>query len=162
MTAIYLLWTTPLIFPSSGNLVPWLGKLLPTTCNQYFPNTRWSDTLVTDNRPCYTSKEFQLLMQSMSVNNLTSSPHYLPEQWTCMEKFVENHRELYSTKPKKKANFHTHPLWSIEIHLSLELYSHQCRFYKVDKLILTYHCYMLPKCKWALNMHPNQLLKFFM
>ena len=44
-------------------------------------------TLVTDNGSCYTSKEFQLLMQSMSVNHLTSSPHY-PQSNGLAEKFV--------------------------------------------------------------------------
>ena len=36
VTVIYLLWTTHIIFPSSENLVPWLEKLLPITCNPYF------------------------------------------------------------------------------------------------------------------------------
>ena len=39
------MWTTHLIFPSSGNWIPWLEKLLPTTFNLYFPNmdgpTHW-------------------------------------------------------------------------------------------------------------------------
>ena len=48
---------------------------------------QWPTTLVTDNGPCYTSNEFQLLMQSMSVNHLTSSPHY-PQSNGLAEKFV--------------------------------------------------------------------------
>ena len=39
-----------------------------------FAQCGWSDTLVTDNGPYYTSKEFQMLMKSMSVNHITRSP----------------------------------------------------------------------------------------
>ena len=54
----------------------------------------WPDTLVTDNGPFYTSKEFQLLMQSMSVNHLTSSPHY-PHSNGLVEKFVGIVKNLF-------------------------------------------------------------------
>ena len=47
----------------------------------------WPDTLVTDIGPCYTSKEFQMLMESMSVNHITSSPHYHQSN-VVAEKFV--------------------------------------------------------------------------
>ena len=36
-----------------------------------------------------------------------------------------------STKQKKAANTHTQPLWSIEIHLSMEPFSHQCKILQV-------------------------------
>ena len=55
---------------------------------------RWPNTLVTDNGPCYTSKEFQILMQSMSVNHLTSSPHYLQSNGLT-EKFVGIIKNLF-------------------------------------------------------------------
>ena len=58
-----------------------------------FSKYRWPDTLVTSNGPCFTCKEFQLLMQSMSVNHLTSSPHY-PQSNGLAEKFVRNHQYL--------------------------------------------------------------------
>ena len=41
-----------------------------------FAEYGWSNTLVTDNGPCYTSKDFQMLIESMSVNHITSSPHH--------------------------------------------------------------------------------------
>ena len=59
-----------------------------------FSKYRWPDTLVTDNGPCYTSKEFQLLMQSMSVNHLISSPHY-PQSNGLAEKFVGIIKNLF-------------------------------------------------------------------
>ena len=59
-----------------------------------FSKYRWPDTLVTDNGPCYTSKEFQTLMQSMSVNHLTSSPHYLQSNGLA-EKYVGIIKNLF-------------------------------------------------------------------
>ena len=59
-----------------------------------FSKYRWPNTLVTDNGPCYTSKEFQLLMQTMSVNHLTSSPHY-PQSNGLAEKFVGIIKNLF-------------------------------------------------------------------
>ena len=59
-----------------------------------FAEYGWSNTLVTDNRPCYTSKEFQMLMQSMSVNHKTSSPHY-PQSNGLAEKFVGIIKNLF-------------------------------------------------------------------
>ena len=55
---------------------------------------RWPDTLVTDNRPCYTSKELQMVMQSMSVNHITSSPYY-PQSNELAEKFVGIIKNLF-------------------------------------------------------------------
>ena len=75
---------------------------------------QWPTTLVTDNGPCYTSNEFQLLMQSMSVNHLTSSPHY-PQSNGLQRNLLESLRTC-STKQKKKANPHTQLLWFIETH----------------------------------------------
>ena len=145
-------------FPIIRKLSSITRKAIAHHMQSIFSKYRWPDTLVTDNGPCYTSKEFQLLMQTMSVNHLSSSPHY-PQSNGLAEKFVGIVKNL-SHKAKEEGQSHTLPLWPIEIHLSMELYSHQCRFYKVDKLVLTYHCCMLPKCKWLSTMHPNQLLKF--
>ena len=66
-----------------------------------FAKYRWPNTLVTDNEPCYTSKEFQILMQSMSVNHITSSPHYAQSNGLA-EKFVGIIKNLFH-KGKKEA-----------------------------------------------------------
>ena len=63
------------------------GKAIAHPMQSIFSKYRWPDTLVTDNGPCYTSKEFQILMQTMSLNHLTSSPHY-PQGNGLAENFV--------------------------------------------------------------------------
>ena len=70
------------------------GKAIAHHMQSIFSEYRWPDTLVTDNGPCYTSKEFQTLMQSMSVNHLTSSPHYLQSSGLA-EKYVGIIKNLF-------------------------------------------------------------------
>ena len=134
------------------------GKAIAHHMQSIFSEYRWPDTLVTDNGPCYTSKEFQILLKSMSVNHLTSSP--ITHRAMDLQRNMLESLRTCSTKQKKKANPHTQVLWFIETHPSMEPCSHQCRFYKADKLTLAYHCHMLPKSKWVSTMHPDQQLKF--
>ena len=70
------------------------GKAIAHHMQAIFAEYRWSDTLVTDNGHCYTSKEFQMLMESMSVNDMTSSPHY-PQSNGLAEKFVGIIKNLF-------------------------------------------------------------------
>ena len=72
-----------------------------------FAEYGWPDTLVTDNGPCYTSKEFQMLVKFMSVNHITSSPHY-PQSNGLAEKFVGIIKNLFH-KAKEEANSLTQP-----------------------------------------------------
>ena len=69
-------------------------KAIPHHMQSIFSEYGWLNTLVTDKGPCYTSKEFQLLMQSRSVNHLTSSPHY-PQSNGLVEKFVGIPKNLF-------------------------------------------------------------------
>ena len=64
-------------FPNIRKLNFMTGKAIAHHMQSIFSKYGWPNTLVTDNGPCYTSKEFHTLMQSMSVHHLTSSPHYL-------------------------------------------------------------------------------------
>ena len=77
------------------------GKAIVHHMHAIFSKYGWPVTLVTDNRPCYTNKEFQMLMQSMSVNHITSSPHY-PQSNGLAEKFVGNIKNLFH-KAKEEA-----------------------------------------------------------
>ena len=80
------------------------GKAIAHHMQAIFAECRWPNTLVTYNRPCYTtSKEFQVLMQSMSVNHITSSPHY-PQSNGLAEKFVGIIKNLFH-KAKKEGQF---------------------------------------------------------
>ena len=81
-------------FPIIQKLSSMTGKAIAHHMQALFAKYGWPDTLVTDNRPCYTSKEFQMLMQSMSVNHITSSPHY-PQSNELAEKFVGIIKNLF-------------------------------------------------------------------
>ena len=70
------------------------GKAITHHMQAIFAEYRCPNTLVTDNGPCYTSKVFQMLMQSMSVNHVTSSPHYLQSNGL-VEKFVGIIKNLF-------------------------------------------------------------------
>ena len=70
------------------------GKAIAHHMQAIFAEYRLPSTLITDNGPCYTSKEFQMLMKSMSVNHITSSPHY-PQSNGLAEKFVGIIKNLF-------------------------------------------------------------------
>ena len=48
----------------------------------------WCETLISDNGPCYTSQAFTIIIQSYSVNHITSSPHY-PQSNGLAEMYVQ-------------------------------------------------------------------------
>ena len=82
------------------------GKAIAHHMQSIFSEYRWHDTLVTDKGPYYTSKEFQLLMQSMSVNHLTSSPHY-PQSNGLAEKFVGIVKNLFHKAKEEGHSLYT-------------------------------------------------------
>ena len=81
-------------FPIIRKLNSMTGKAIDHHMQSIFSKYGWPNILVTDNGPCYTSKEFQTLMQSMSVNHLTSSPHY-PQSNGLAEKYVGIIKNLF-------------------------------------------------------------------
>ena len=81
------------------------GKATAHHKQAIFAEYGWPDTLVTDNGPCYTSKEFHTLMGSISVNHITSSPHY-PHSNGLAEKFVGIMKNLfYKVKEEGKSPY---------------------------------------------------------
>ena len=70
------------------------GKAIAHHMQAIFAKYGWPNTLVTGSGPCYTSREFQMLMQSMSVNHITSPPHY-PQNNGLAEKFVGIIKNLF-------------------------------------------------------------------
>ena len=61
---------------------------------QIFAKYRWPDTLISDNRPCYTSETFKQLMKEYHVNHVPSSPHY-PQSNGLAEKYVQIIKNLF-------------------------------------------------------------------
>ena len=74
-------------FPIIRKLSSMTGKALAHHMQAICAEYGWPNTLVADNGPCYMSKEFQKLIQSMSVNHTTRSPNY-PQSNCLAEKFV--------------------------------------------------------------------------
>ena len=93
-------------FPIIRELSSTTRKAIAHHIQSIFSKYGWPDTLVTDNGPCYTSKEFQLLMQSMSVNHLTSSPHY-PLSNGPAEKFVGIIKNLFHKAKEEGQSLYT-------------------------------------------------------
>ena len=82
-------------FPIIWKLSSMTSKAIAHHMQAIFAKYGWSNTLVTDNGPCYTSKEFQMLMKSMSVHHITSSSHY-PQSNGLAEKFVATIKNLFN------------------------------------------------------------------
>ena len=59
-----------------------------------FSEYGWSDTIVSDNGPCYTAEAFTKTMQEYRVNHITISPHY-PQSNGIAEKFVQTVKNLF-------------------------------------------------------------------
>ena len=81
-------------FPIIQKLSSMTGKAIAHYIQAIFAKCICPNTLVTDNGPCYTSKEFQMLMKSISVNHITSSPLY-PQSNGLAEKFVGIIKNLF-------------------------------------------------------------------
>ena len=70
-------------------------------CSEY----GWSETLVSDNGPCYTSEVFTNMMREHNVNHITSSPLY-PQSNGLAEKYVQLVKNLfYKAKEEEKDLF---------------------------------------------------------
>ena len=111
------------------------GKAIAQHMQAIFAEYRWPDTLVTDNGPCYTFKEFKMLMESMSVNHITTFAHY-PQSNGLAEKFVGIIKNLFHKAREEGPSPYT-ALMVYRNTPSMEVYSHPCKFYNVDKLVLT-------------------------
>ena len=71
------------------------AKHVSSHFSQVFGEYGWPDTLLTDNGPCYASHEFKQLMTDMSVNHITSSPHY-PQSNGLADKYVQIVKNLFT------------------------------------------------------------------
>ena len=81
-------------FPVVQKLTSMTAKHVASHFSQVFGEYGWPDTLLTDNGPCYASQEFKKLISDMSVNHITSSPHYLQSNGLA-EKYVQIVKNLF-------------------------------------------------------------------
>ena len=63
-------------FPVVHKLLSMTAQHVATHCKQVFSEYGWSETLISDNGPCYTAHAFTNMIQEYGVNHITSSPHY--------------------------------------------------------------------------------------
>ena len=70
-----------------------------------FSEYGWPDTLVSDNRLCYTAKTFANLMKEYAVNHITSLPHY-PQSNGLAEKFVQIVKNLFYKAQDERTDIH--------------------------------------------------------
>ena len=81
-------------FPIVRRLTSMTAQHIADHCKQIFAEYGWPDTLISNNRPCYTSKTFKKLMTEYNVNHITSSPHY-PQSNGLAEKYVQIVKNLF-------------------------------------------------------------------
>ena len=81
-------------FPIVRKLKSMKAKHVGSHFSEVFGEYGWPDTLLTDNGPCYASHDFKQLMLDMSVNHITSSPHY-PQSNGLAEKYVQIVKNLF-------------------------------------------------------------------
>ena len=91
-------------FPIVRKLKSMTAKHVASHFSEVFGEYRWPDTLLTDNGPCYASHEFQQLMSDMSVNHITSSPHY-PQSNGLAEKYVQIVKNLFIKAHEEGTNY---------------------------------------------------------
>ena len=79
--------------------------MLQNQCKQILSKYGWPETLISDNGPCYTLQAFTSVMQSYSVNHITSSLQY-PQSNGLAEKYVQIVKNLfYKVKEEAKDFF---------------------------------------------------------
>ena len=65
----------------------------------------WPESLISDNGPCYTSQAFTSVMQSYSVNHITSSLHYLKSNGLA-EKYVKIVKSVFYKAKEESKDFY--------------------------------------------------------
>ena len=73
-------------------------------CKQIFSEYGWPETLISDNGPCYTLQVFTSVMQSYSVNHITSSPHCMQSN-SLDEKYVQIVKSLFYKAKEEGKDF---------------------------------------------------------
>ena len=91
-------------FPIVRKLKSMTAKHVASHFYEVFGEYGWLDTLLVDNGPCYASHDFKQLMLDMSVNHITSSPHY-PQSNRLAEKYVQIVKNLFIKAHEEGTNY---------------------------------------------------------
>ena len=119
------------------------GKAIAHHMQVIFAKYGWPNTLITDNGPCYTSKDFQMLMESMSVNHITSSPYYLQSNGL-VEKFVGIIKNLFHKAKEEGQSPYTALMVYRNTPLNQNLWP-PMQILQGRQVFTDYPCCMLPK-----------------
>ena len=91
-------------FPIVLKLKSMTAKHVANHFSEVFGEYGWPDTLLTDNGPYYASHKFKQLILDMSVNHITSSPHY-PQSNGLAEKYVQIVKNLFIKAHEEGSNY---------------------------------------------------------
>ena len=80
------------------------GKHVANQFKSAFFEYGWPDTLKSDNDPCYTLQEFTSVMQTFSINHITSFPHY-PQSNRLAEMYVQIVKCLFNKAKEEEKIF---------------------------------------------------------
>ena len=92
------------MIPIVRKLKSMTAKHVASHFSEVFGEYGWPDSLLTDNGPCYASHEFKQLMLDMSVNHITSLPHY-PQSNGLAEKYVQIVKNLFVKAHEEGADY---------------------------------------------------------
>ena len=81
------------------------GQHIVDHCKQIFAEYWWLDTIISNNRPCYTSEIFKALMRDYQVNHITSSHHYLQSNGLA-EKYIQIVKNLFHKVKEEGQDLH--------------------------------------------------------
>ena len=92
-------------FPVICKLSLMTGLHVAKQCKQVFSEYDWPETLISDNGPCYTSQAFTSVMQSYTVNHITSLLHY-PQSNGLAEKYAWIVKSLFYKAKEESKDFY--------------------------------------------------------
>ena len=92
-------------FPIVHKLRSVSAQLIADHIKQIFAEYGWPDTIVSDNRHCYTSEIFKELVKEYQVNHITSLPHY-PQSNGLAEKYVQIIKNLFYKAKEEGQDLH--------------------------------------------------------
>ena len=92
-------------FPIVWKLKSMTTQHITDHIKQIFAEYGWPNTIVSDNRPCYTSETFRKLMIEYRVNHITSLPHY-PQSNGLAEKYVQIIKNLFYKAKEEGQDLH--------------------------------------------------------